>query len=335
MKNQIICFGVRKHEESTFNLLADKYDCNLVLKEEFLTNDNIQLAFGFGAIMVRANCFLNATSLKTLQENGLKYLLTRTIGYNHIDIKFAKEIGLEVANVPNYSPTSVAELAVTMAMMLSRNIVSTILKTQERDFLITSDMFVKEMRTLTVGIIGMGKIGKAAAKIFNGIAGRVFYYDSKNDERNKKLGTSMSLDELLCESDIVTLHIPYTKGENDDLVNEKFIHKMKDEAILINTSRGELVDINALCDAIENGKLQGAGLDVLKNEKEIFFKKHEKDVNDLQVERLLKLKEKIIITPHIGSSTYQALYDMISISLQNYDSYILNGECKNSLTSNF
>ncbi|MFI3328940.1 MAG: NAD(P)-dependent oxidoreductase [bacterium] len=332
MKKEMICFGVRDYEVPFFNELGAKYGYNLKLEAPFLTNDNFELALNNEIVMVRGNCFLNADSITKLHSSGLKYLLTRTVGYNHIDIEACKKLGIEVAYVPGYSPNAIAELGLSLAMMLLRNTAYTVNLTRQNDFRVTSQMFSREIRNCTVGVIGCGKIGLTSATLYKGLGAKVIANDIYQSEEAKKVVTFVGLEELIKTSDIITLHMPHIKGVNDHLINSELIAQMKDNAILINTARGELVDLDAVVTALENNKLYGAGIDVIENEKEVFFQKFDGKIGNDLFDRASALFPKLLFTPHVGASTDEALTNMIEISLQNMEEYINTNTCKNSLT---
>lgn len=332
MKKSIVCYGVRDYEIPTFEKLGKEYDYNLILKSPFLTNDNVEDAFNNEIVMVRGNCFLSKDSLTKLKEHGLKYLLTRTAGYNHIDIQACKELGIEVAFVPGYSPNAISELALTLSLMLLRHTAYTTNLTHQGDFRVTSTMFSREIRECTVGILGCGRIGLTTAKLFKGLGAKVVGYDVYQYEAAKQIVEFLPLDEFLKQSDIISCHMPYIKGQNENFINEEFISKMKDHAILVNTARGEVLDLEAAVKAIENNKLDGLAIDVIANEKSLFFKNFENGKMDTPLhQKLIDLYPRILITPHVASSTDKALNDMIEVSLQNMDEYLNTGKCKNSL----
>lgn len=332
MKKEMICFGVRDYETPCFNELAEKYGYDLKLVPEFLTNDNFELALNNECVLVRGNCFLNEDSITKLHASGMRYLLTRTVGYNHIDIDACKKLGVEAAYVPGYSPNAIAELALTLGMMLLRNTAYMVDLSRQKDFRVTSQMFSREIRNCKVGVIGCGKIGLTAASLFKGLGAEVLGYDVYQSDAAKEVVTFVEMEELIKESDIISLHMPHIKGVNDNLVDAEFIAKMKDNAIIVNTARGEIVDLEAVVAAVESGKLAGAGLDVIANEKELFFNKFEGEIGNELYERAVKLFPKLLFTPHIGSSTDEALLNMVEISLQNMEEYHNTNTCTNSLT---
>lgn len=331
MKKKIVCFGVRDYEIPTFDQLGKKYDYDLVLRKEYLNDSCVELAKGFEVVMVRGNCAISKENYKYLKDNGLKYYLTRTAGYNHVDIQACKEYGIEAAFVPGYSPSAISELALSLTMSLLRNTQYSADKSSKLDFKVTDTMFSKEIRSSVVGIIGCGRIGLTTAKIFKGIGARVLGYDKF--KKDTDLVEYVSMDKLLKESDVVILHAAYIKGENDNLIGEKEIQSMKKGSILVNVARGELLDNAAALKGLKEGILAGLGLDVIANEKDLFNHsfKDISEIKDKNIAKLISLYPKVLITPHVASATLDALVDMVEVSLQNMDEYLTTNKCKNSL----
>lgn len=334
MKNQqikMICFGVRKIEKSFFINLNKNYGYNLTLEEEYLTQNNIEKVEGHNAVMVRANCDCLAENLLKMKKYGIKYLLTRTTGYNHIDLDKAHKLGIKIAYVPNYSPNSVSELALSLGVSFLRNLFYISNKTKQYNFKIDDYMFAKEIRNSVIGIIGTGRIGLETAKAWKGIGAKVLGYDIFPNVKYNSILKYTSLETLIKCSDLISLHCPYIKNKNYHMVNEEFLNKMKKGSFLINTARGELLDLKAVYKAIIIKQLKGVGLDVIENEQDIFFKdyQNQKILNNNLINKLLKLYPRIIITPHIASYTDIALENMIKITYENLNMLILNKECKN------
>ncbi len=332
MKGKMICFGVRDYEKPYFEDLGKKYDYDLVLSPVYISNDTWELAKGYEMVMVRGNCNLDAAHLKLLKENGLKYYLTRTAGYNHVDVAACKELGIETAYVPGYSPNAISELALSLAMALLRNVVYTTDLTHNGKFKVTNQMFSREVRGCTVGIMGCGRIGCTTAKLFSGLGSKVIGYDVYESDYAKSILEFKTLDEFVKEADIIICHMAYIKGKNDNFISKEMISKMKKDAIIVNVARGQVMDTQAALDAIKEGKLAGLGLDVLPDEAKLF--NHEFDPKHMDTEihqEIVDLYPKVLITPHIGSATDMALIDMIEVTLKNMDEYLATGKCKNSL----
>lgn len=327
---KLICFGVRKVEEEFF-IKLNRFGYELTLVEALLNDDNIHLIKGHEAVMLRANCPANRKNLEIIKSYGVKYLLTRTVGYNHIDLEAAKEMGFKMARVPTYSPNAIAELAITFAMNLVRKGTYMINRSREKNFVIDEFMFSREIRNLTVGVVGTGKIGLTTARLFKGLGAKVLAYDIYPNENAKDILEYVSMDDLIKNSDIITLHCPYIKGQNDNLINDELISKAKKDVILINTARGELQDVEAILKGLETGKVGGYASDVFTNEKDFFFKDMKNKEIDTTIQKLLDFYPKVLITPHIGSYTDEALTNMIEISYENLDEFIKKGVCENQL----
>ena len=327
----VVIFGVREYENKVFEEIQREYHHQFSLCEQYLNDDNYELALGYEVVIIRANCSLSRSSLAELKASGVQYLLTRTVGYNHIPLQDCKDLGIRVAYAPGYSPSSIAELAVGLSLCLLRSIPEAIKNSSNYDFRLNNRMLGKELKDCVVGIIGCGQIGKQAAKLFHGFGAKVFGYDLHEDRNMEGIISYCSLNKLLSQSDIISIHLPYIKGKNDHFISYNEIDKMKDGVVLVNTARGELLDTNALIDNVSTGKVFGAGLDVVENESDVFFTRHsEQDVSPL-IQELLRLYPRIIITPHISSSTDSAIYDALRITMNNLEEFRLNGSCKNQL----
>ena len=329
---KVTCYGVRKNEVEFFHKL-NKYGYELNLVENLMSKENVEEAKGSDAVIVRGICAANAENLEMLSSYGIQYVFTRAAGINNIDLKTAEKLGIKVARVPGYSPNAIAELSLTLAMMLLRHTAYTVERTAKYDFRVTPTMFSKEIRNCKVGIIGVGKIGLTEAKLFKGLGVEVLGYDVYQSDEAKQTIKFVELDELLLQSDIVSLHMPYIAGKNDKFVNTEFISKMKTGAILINTARGELQSNEAVLDALKSNKLGGYGTDVFDNESKLFFKNHENgdQIHDQVVRQIIDFYPKVLVTPHIGSNTDEALSNMIETSFDNLNEILTTGECKNSV----
>lgn len=327
---KVICFGVRKVERPIFEKYNKDFNYELSLHSESLSMQTIGLIKGCDAIICRASDKLSKEVLDEIKKEGIKFLLTRTVGIDHIDVTYAKELGLKMARVPSYSPTAIAEVAVGMAMTLYRKILHFSVNSLRYNFSFDDFGFAKEFKNSVVGILGTGKIGFETAKMFKGLGAKIIGYDPYPNDSAKDIIEYKTMDQVLAESDIVSIHIPFIKGENEKMINSNFISKMKDGSILINCSRGQIQDDKAILDAIKTNKLSGAGLDVLYDEKK-YFGKNLDEIDDQVVKDLLKEFPRVLITPHIGSYTDEAVANMVEISYSNLKEYILSGDCKNKI----
>lgn len=328
----IISYGVRPIEESFFNSL-NTFNYKLIFVKELLTDDNVVLCKGADVVMLRGNCKADKNNLTIMKDLGIKYILTRTVGYDHIDLNAVKELGFTLcARVPAYSPTAISELAVSLALGLSRKTFAMISTSSHKDYTAYDDYFAKEIRHSTIGILGVGRIGLCTAKAFLGMGAKVLAFDPYPSEEAKNLLELTNLAQIQKESDIILIHSPYIKGTNDQMINKEFINNMKDGSIIVNTARGELIDTKALLEAVESQKIAGVALDVIMGEKAYFFKDNtNKTLPDLIVDKLASYYPRVIITPHLASFTDEALTNMITISYQNLDEFLKTNTCKNNL----
>ncbi len=280
------------------------------ITEAAVSEANIGLAAGNRCISVGHKAQIANSALLALSRVGVRYISTRSIGYNHINVEYAESIGLTVGNVA-YSPDSVADYTLMLMLMAVRDAKSTIRRVDAYDYRL-SDARGKELRDLTVGVIGTGRIGAAVIDRLRGFGCRVLAYDG----RQQAIADYVPLDEILPLSDIVTLHTPLN-ADTYHLLDRWRIEHMKRGAYIINTGRGSLVDTEALILALESGRLGGAALDVLEGEEGIFYA----DCRSRPVQNKLLLRlqglPNVFISPHRAYYTDHALRDMVENSLIN------------------
>lgn len=327
---KIVAYGVRENEIPYFKEL-NKYNYQLKLVPEFLTHKNVESARGMDGVLLRGNCVADALNIEKFNSYGIKYVMTRTVGYNHIDLNAIKKYDMKCARVPAYSPFAVAELALTLGMMLYRHTAIATSNTFKGNYMIDPRTFSNEIHSSTVGIIGAGKIGATEASLYKAMGSTVLAYDPYPSEYAKKFVEFVSRETLLDNSDIVSIHTPYFPNENDNMVDFEFIDSMKTGSMLVNTARGQLVDLKAVVKAIRSGKLGGFATDVFKNESELIGNNFSGLLPQPTLEELRELYPKVIITPHIGSYTRPALHDMISVSYENFEEARKEGHTPNDI----
>ncbi|WFQ93145.1 D-lactate dehydrogenase [Mycoplasma feriruminatoris] len=327
---KVIFFGVRESEIEFFEKLKNKYNYELTLVQGTLTLDRIDLVKNHNCVVVRGADKLDRVLLEKLKELNVEYVFTRTVGFDHIDIPAGHELGFKIARVASYSPTAIAELAFSLAHSLSRKSAYWAYQSVNKNFKMDQYGFSKELKNSVVGIIGTGRIGYEAAKMFKAFGCEVLGYDIKPNDSLSDVIKYVDLDYLLANADIISFHMPYIKGQNDKMINKELIDKMKDKAILVNTSRGQIQDEQAILDAIKSNKLAAVGLDVWNTEKDYLFKKLD-SIEDPIIKELLELYPRVLITPHIGSYTDEAASNMIEYSLDNLNEYLTTNDCKNKL----
>jgi D-specific alpha-keto acid dehydrogenase len=290
--------------------MAPRFGVTPTLTEAAVSEANIELAFGNRCISVGHKTRVTNSTLLALSRAGVTYISTRSIGYNHIDMKHAESVGISVENVA-YSPDSVADYTLMLMLMAVRNAKSIIRRADVHDYRL-NDVRGKELRDLTIGVIGTGRIGGAVMDRLRGFGCRILAYDS----RPETAADYVPLDELLELSDIVTLHTPLN-ADTHHLLNRRRIEQMKRGALIINTGRGSLLDTEALVPALESGRLGGAALDVLEGEEGIFYADcRNKPIGNTPLSRLQKLPN-VLVSPHTAYYTDHALSDTVENSIIN------------------
>lgn len=290
----------------------------LIYHETDISKKTVSLAQGCDAICAFVNSDLSAPVLEKLAEFDIKLVLLRCAGFNNIDLEKADELGITVLRVPGYSPEAVAEHAMTLALSVNRHVHKSYIKVRENNFSLvglTGMNFYKK----TAGIIGTGKIGAAMCRICRGFGMRVIAYDMYP---NKDLDfvEYMSLEDVLKQADLISLHCPLT-DETYHMINSRTIEQMKDDVILVNTSRGALVNSEDLIHGIRAGKFFGVGLDVYEEEGDNVFENREDELLQHSITARLLSFPNVIITSHQGFLTREALSAISQTTLQNAVDY--------------
>jgi D-lactate dehydrogenase len=256
---------------------------------------------------------MTAGLLKVFADYGVKYVTTRTIGYDHIDIKAAKELGLTVANAP-YGPCGVADYTVMLLLMTIRRMKRILERTNIQDYTIKG-IQGRELKDLTVGIIGTGRIGRTVLKDLSGFGCRLIAYDLYESAEVKESGVPyVTLEEMWRQADVISLHTPLT-SENRHMINEKTISQMKDGVMIINTARGALIDSQALIAGIESGKIGGAGLDVVENEFELYYYDRKSDILNNRELAILRGFPNVTVSHHMAFYTDDCVETVVRDSL--------------------
>ncbi|MGI6168461.1 MAG: D-isomer specific 2-hydroxyacid dehydrogenase family protein [Christensenellales bacterium] len=308
---KVLAYSHRTDERDFFQQFSRKYGVELVLCKDAPSLENVSLAEGISCISVITTP-IDAALLDGLYGAGVRYISTRTVGYEHIDVEHARKIGMEIGNV-SYSPHSVADYTVMLILMSLRHVKTVLQRSVGQDYSLRK-VRGRELRNQTVGIIGTGRIGKAVIRNLSGFGCRILAYDRQTDGEIGKWADYVPLEELYANSDILSLHIP-AGGDNSHLMDKASIWKMKEGAVLINTARGSLVDTQALIDALEAGRVGGAALDVLEGETPIYYRDLKGQVLDNRALAVLSSFPNVIVTPHMAFYTDQAVSDMVEYSL--------------------
>ncbi|HSN97916.1 MAG TPA: 2-hydroxyacid dehydrogenase [Candidatus Nanopelagicales bacterium] len=314
-------FDTHQYDREALNEANRGRGHELVYFEPRLTRDTAALAVGFGAICSFVNDVLDAPALELLQRGGVRLIALRSAGYNHVDLSVAARLGMPVVRVPAYSPHAVAEHAVALVLSLNRKIHRAFARVREWNFSLEG-LVGFDLHGKTVGILGTGNIGAVAARIFHGFGCRLIGYDLHPDARlEAELGLRYApLEELYRESDIISLHVPLTPTTYH-LIDATALARMKPGVFLINTGRGALIDSKALIDALKQGRVGGAGLDVYEEEEGVFF--HDLSSRVLKDDVLARLLTfpNVLITSHQGFLTREALGAIATTTLDSVDAF--------------
>jgi len=308
---KLAVFSYRNDETEYFNKFVKQYNVDAVYTSEAPTLENLEFVKGCDCISI-ITTKIDTELLDKLKEFGVKFISTRTIGYDHIDIDYAHKIGIGVDNV-SYSPNSVAEYTVMLILMANRKVKHILERSIGQDYSLKG-IQGKELRNQTVGVIGTGRIGEAVIKDISGFGANIIAYDLYEKESVKQLATYVSIDQLLSESDVITMHTPLT-AENHHLINKENIAKMKTGVVIINTARGALIDTSAFIDAIESGKIGAAALDVIENETDVFYNDFKYTPIKNRELAILKSFPNVTVMPHTAFYTDQAVSDMVENSI--------------------
>ena len=314
---KIAFFSSQPYDELFFNQENGKHHFQIEYFDTHLGPHSMNLANGFDAVCLFVNDKLNAEVLKGLAERGVKTIALRCAGFNQLDQAMAKELGFQVCRVPAYSPFAVAEHAVAMILTLNRKTHKAYQRVREQNFSLNG-LLGFDLHGKTVGVIGTGKIGASFARIMLGFGCKVISHDPTSNPELIHLGVSeVSLAELFHQSDIISLHCPLIKGVTHHIINADSIQKMKPGVMLINTSRGGLIDTSAAIHALKTKHLGYLGIDVYEQEERLFFKDLTSSIiDDDLIQRLISFPN-VLLTAHQAFFTEEALKQISKTTLEN------------------
>lgn len=282
------------------------------------TLENVALAKGYDAISMTP-CDMSAPLLEAFHAIGITCICCRSIGYDHVDLKKAKELGMKVYNV-TYPPNGVANYAIMMMMMCTRNMQHILKRVELQDYSLKKKLG-RDLSMCTVGVMGTGKIGATVIKHLSGFGCRILAYDPYENEEVKKVAEYVELDYLLEEADAITLHMNATE-ENYHIICKKSIDKMKQGVVIVNTARGKLVDTDALIEGLENKKISGAALDVLEKEDGLYYYNRMGEVIVNRKLAILRSFPNVIMSPHTAFYTRQDVSDMVKGCFESVEAFM-------------
>jgi D-lactate dehydrogenase len=327
---KIAFFDTKPYDKESFEAINKKYNYEVTYFKEHLTKDTAPLTKDHNVVCVFVNDIIDKELIDILVENSVQLIALRCAGYNNVELKAVYK-KINVVRVPAYSPYAVAEHAMALVLALNRKIHKAYFRTRDSNFTING-LQGFDLHGKTAGVIGTGKIGKVMIDILKGFGMNILAYDYYPDEAYaKQVGyTYTGLDTLYRDSNLITLHCPLTK-ETYHMINETSIQQMKDGVMLINTSRGQLIDSTALLGGLKNKKIGAAGLDVYEEEAEYFFEDFSgSHIEDDVLARLLTFNN-VLITSHQAFFTREALESIAKTTMENIRAFFADAPLENEI----
>ena len=322
---KILFYDAKKYDIDSFNKeLINFKNIEIEYLDTDLTLSTATLAKDYDAICAFVSSDISKRVIEKLSKNGIKLILMRCAGFNNIDLEAVNKFGITVLRVPGYSPEAVAEFAMAIALAVNRHLHKSYIKVRENNFALTGLTGIN-FYGKTAGIIGTGKIGAAMCRICNGMGMKVIAYDAYVNN-SLDFVEYKDFDYVLANSDLISLHCPLTE-DNYHMINEKTITMMKDNVVLVNTSRGALVDTNDLIQGIRGKKFFGVALDVYEEETNNVFEDRADDILETSVVSRLLSFPNVLVTSHQGFLTEEALESISNTTLNNAMDF-LNGKIK-------
>jgi D-lactate dehydrogenase len=329
---RVAMFSAKSYERTLLDELNAGHRHELVYFDTLLGRGTVSLAAGFPTVSVVVNDVVDRDVLKQLAAGGTKLVATRSTGFNHIDLEAARELGVKVVRVVDYSPNSVAEFAVGLLLALNRKIPRAYNRTREGNFELDGLMGF-DLVGRTVAVIGTGKIGTIFARIMAGFGCELLGFDVHHSPEFEKLdGRYAEADEIQAKADIISLHCPLTP-QTHHIVNARMLARVKRGALLINTSRGGLVDTEAVIEALKSGQLGGIAIDVYEQEATLFFKDLSSTViRDDVIQRLVSFPN-VIVTGHQAFFTREALGTILDTTLRSISDFAAGRPLANEIAT--
>ncbi len=327
---KIAFFDAKPYDVEAFERFSDQYGVNIKYFETKLNEDTVNLAHGFDVVCVFVNDTVNAQVIDRLCEMGVRVVALRCAGFNNVDMKHAYG-RVHVLRVPAYSPYAVAEHTMALLLTSIRRIHKAYIRSRDFNFSL-SGLTGFDLHGKTVGVIGTGRIGRVFIDICRGFGMKVLAYDKYPVEHldNGDTVRYVSLDDLFAQSDIISLHCPLSE-ETHHIIDERALDKCKRGVVLLNTSRGALVDAEALLNGIKSRQVGAACLDVYEEESDLFFEDNSGHIlEDDTLARLISMPN-VIVTSHQAFLTNEALTNIAETTLSNITDFFKDGQCQNEL----
>lgn len=322
----IFAYEVRPDESGAFDRISQSLDVTVTRCPEPLTHENIHLCRGCRGITTLGHSHLDRALLRSLKDQGVEVVATRTVGCNHIDLEAARELGMQICNT-NYGPECVADYTVMLLLLSLRNYKPALWRMQVNDYSL-GGLEGRQIRSLTIGVVGTGRIGRQVMQDLSGFGCRFLCYDPFPNPDAAALGTYVSLEELWTNSDVITFHAPLTQ-DNYHMVNRETLAMMKPGVVLINAARGALMDMDAVIEAVENRQIGSLALDVFEDEDGIYHHDRRTDILKNRSMAYLRQFPNVVMTPHMAFYTQEAVESMVCGGVTGVYELLTKGETAN------
>ena len=319
-------FSARMSEKNLFLQEAEGKGIDLDFEEAPFSSETIEKAQGYDAIVIASITKIDQATMEKVGKAGVRYIVCKATGYSGIDVAAARKAGIRFSNIPSYSPSAISESTILLLLNILRKYKLTQHLVEKQDFRITS-LLGRELRDMTVGIVGTGSIGRMTAETIEGFGAKVLAYNRHKKSYLKPSVEQVSLEELYSRSDAIIFHCPYT-GENYHMVNRETLRTMRDQVILVNTARGELFDWESVLEGLNEGKIGGLGFDVFEDEAFMMRKNLEGQTIHHPTFTALLARENVVFTPHIAFYTDTAIENMAKYTVNNLYQYKTKGVCQ-------
>ncbi len=325
---KIIAFEARDDESHYFEELKTRHNIQIECYTHDISKDTLHCLDGAKAISILGHSQMNRDLLTALKQAGVNFISTRTVGYNHIDLQAANELGIRVSNA-FYDPHGVADYTVMLILMLLRKYKQAMWRANVNDYSLRG-LQGRELRKLTVGIVGTGNIGAQVIQNLTGFGCRIIAHSRKVNPEVAGIAEYLSLEDLYAQADIISYHLPLMESTSR-MVNSESLAKMKDGVILINSSRGELMKISDVIDAIESHKIGALAMDVFENESGIYHQDRRTDIISNRDMAYIRQFPNVIMTQHIAFYTDTAVENMVRCGIESLLDFLRSGESDREL----
>lgn len=328
--NKITFFSAQPYDKTFFNKHNCEFGFDLEFFETQLNKHTVNLIQSSNIICVFVNDIVDEVVIKQLAEKGVKIIALRCAGFNNVNLEVAKKYGIQVCRVPAYSPEAVAEHAMAMILTLNRKTHKAYNRVREQNFSLNG-LLGFDLNGKTVGIIGTGNIGKAFSKIIKGFGCKILAYDiATNLEMEKEGVVFTDLETVFRESDIISLHCPLNE-KTKHIINKDSLRHMKNNVMIINTSRGALIETASVIEALKEGKVGYLGIDVYEQEEKLFFRDLSEDIiKDDAIQRLMSFPN-VLVTAHQAFFTSEALTQIVLVTYNNIKELLIRKNIENKL----